>query len=406
MNNLVVFYTAFFLCLQWLFVSSVYAGSVKIETHQIYMPVPGNEKYKISDKEAAPVSEVDNKKKEETISLVERTLPEMSIEHIEMKRKVNALFQKGVHIQDIDYFKSKQDIYTDYLEQSFYRKNDPQLHIQLIMLTSYLLGNDAEPVLLKWGELFRNHPEQLRAIVRSLSIWPSTERSEKFVISLLKDEVPDKEVLKSALLYLAWNKVKSAKPYLSVYTVPVAGTDYQYLSLYLAGVLGEKEYLPVILEALNDTTPVYKQYYLLLGLSQLLAKDDFVRVINSSYIDSDVREKVLRVINLKDMIKPTNISQYQSLLISSLDEERSSLLDFLIKTMDRNDLLDLAEETGPVGVILYHRADIAERNNGTEELKRENMNNSEFIFILVVACMLLIWLSILFARKNNKQYLH
>jgi len=310
----------------------------------------------------------------EQVNILKRISPVITPEMVALGKQIDELLKQPVNIKTVKDFKSQIPLFIRYVEREFKVHDDVSRHIQLISLTALLVGPESTSKILQWCDRFRKHPHRLRTVIHALGHWPSTNETEAFINSLLEAEVQSPDVIRAALLYQAWNSNQSARQYTGIYSVPKTGTNYQYLSLYLAGVLGDKSYVPFIVEALDAKPPVYQQYYLLLALSKLLIQSEYSQIARSSNISPVVKDSIQRQIEFSQLVtsqvsssvndtqqqnvkKETRIDlEIENMLDSVYEEEKLLAIAYLIQQKSYEKLLNLITERGVLGVEIYHRA--------------------------------------------------
>ena len=154
------------------------------------------------------------------------------------------------------------------------------------------------PITRLAGHRHENRFLQKEAL-KALRQLPASGMARAYADSLLASLDTGPAIKRAALLYYAARPHPQARRWMIQYRSPGTDPSIRYAGLYLAAVMGDRSVLRWISALLEAGRPANEQYYLLLGLAELVPLNTFLAKVRDLDLAPGVREKVVQVARLR-----------------------------------------------------------------------------------------------------------
>lgn len=162
----------------------------------------------------------------------------------------------------------------------------------------------------------------------------------KFVNDQLVDEKRDPLMQRSALAYYAQQPTPEATQWVNKYAAANASPDVRYAALYLGGKLGMQSVKADIIELLKSGQNISREYYLLLGLTEITTLEEFNQIIKDLKLHSNNRTKALQYAELIKGTKEQRDQRAKELLAKGDNTQKRVAVEKLINEQNAEALAD------------------------------------------------------------------
>ena len=146
--------------------------------------------------------------------------------------------------------------------------------MQLVTVLGEIANPGSVDVILEVADDSSNHYLYQNTLL-SLAKFEQTDDIVNFVNLQLEDTNTHPLILRSALGYYALQPHAEAERWVKQYGDPTASKDVRFAALYLGGTLGIDSIKDDIVDLLHSKQGIARQYYLLLGLAEIVSVDEF-----------------------------------------------------------------------------------------------------------------------------------
>lgn len=205
---------------------------------------------------------------------------------------------------------------------------------RLLMALSMIDDDRALTNMLVIGRKFINVTSVSQQLLLLLRELPVNKQVLSYVDELIRSNLKDVVIVRSALLYYAAGDIPEGLRWASMYRSPNVNPELRFAALYLSAVLQEDvQVARWLLELLvsENSLPTYQQYYLMLGLGRVLLQDEFKELQSKFNIAPSVKQAALRHLEFIDGDDSVRESLIDVMLASAYPEQRRLAIGFLLQ---------------------------------------------------------------------------
>jgi hypothetical protein len=227
----------------------------------------------------------------------------------------------------------------------------------------------------------------------ALANFEQTDSIVEFVDAQLEDSKRDPLIQRTALAYHAQHPTSESVKWVEQYAATGANPDVRYAALFLGGVLGMESVKDEIVSLLGSGQNTAREYYLLIGLSEITAPDEFNLLTAGMMLNPDNLNKVRQLILLRTGEQKQRHETAQYLLTEGDVMQRRAALKYLIQEKD-TDILSTHWQQGDGNVRSGLRRaglEIRVSKEGDASLERHILpqENRRPLWLVVLAVLLL-----------------
>jgi len=287
---------------------------------------------------------------------------------------------------------------------------NPSVSFQQRMQLISVLGAIGDPgsveLILEIANDASNNRYLYQNTLLALTNFEQTEAIVEFVDAQLEDVNRNPLIQRTALAYYALHPTRESVKWVEQYTASGANPDVRYAALYLGGVLGVESVKDEIINLLSSGQTTAREYYLLIGLSEITTLDEFNLLTAGMELNSDNLNKVKQLIKLRTGSQEQRNETAQYLLTQGDVTQKRAALKYLIQQKD-TDVLSEHWQQGDGNVRSgLRRAGMEIKVSSEGEARLEQyirpQTSSRSIWLFVLA-ILLVFTAIWYWRSKRDQ---
>lgn len=253
---------------------------------------------------------------------VERDIQALSAYSPDSKAAANRLVERGVS--------SLNELHAALLDPSA----SFQQRMQLISVLGAIGAPGSVELILDVANDAPNNRYLYQNTLLTLTNFEQTEAIVEFVDAQLEDAKRDPLIQRTALAYHAQHPTSESVKWVEQYAASGANPDVRYAALFLGGVLGVESVKDEILSLLGSGKTTAREYYLLIGLSEITTPDEFNLLTAGIELNPDNLNKVRQLILLRTGEQEQRHETAQHLLTQGDVMQRRTALKYLIQEKD------------------------------------------------------------------------
>ena len=257
-----------------------------------------------------------------TFPPVERDVQALSLYGPDSKAAASRLVERGVS--------SLNELHAALLDPSA----SFQQRMQLISVLGAIGAPGSVELLLDVADDAPNNRYLYQNTLLALTNFEQTEAIVEFVDAQLEDSNRDPLIQRTALAYHALHPTSESVKWVEQYAASGANPDVRYAALFLGGVLGMESVKDDIIELLGSGQSIAREYYLLIGLSDITTPDEFSKLTARITLNPDNLKKVRQLILLRTGDLEKRQETAQVLLTSGDVNQKRAAMDYLIRQRD------------------------------------------------------------------------
>jgi HEAT repeat protein len=279
-----------------------------------------------------------------------------------------------------------------------------QQQMQLITVLGEIGDPDSVEIIIETTKKSKSRYLYQNSLL-ALAKFEQQKETIDFVNKQLVNVNYDPLVQRSALTYYAQQPHQDAFNWVKKYNQSNTSHDVRYAALYLGGMLGDTSIKDDILSILQNKQKNTREYYLLLGLSEITSLDEFNQLLEQLELDPNNKIKAQKYAEFRKSPQDKQAELAQELLEKGDSTLKRAAVNYLVKTKNADALENHWKQSNGLVRNSVKRAGytIDSTDDMVQFKQREDLIDKQDVtpvLIILVTLMAVIGL-ILFMRKST-----